>query len=308
MTDPASDTIRGIRAFNRYYTRKIGLLNNRLYGTRFSLTEARMIFHVSEYERITAAEIASFLNLDPGYTSRVLKKLIQAGIFRKEQSDKDSRSHHLFLSDKGKKTLSALEKISGDFIKSLVSDLTVSEQLEILSAMEKITSLLEKDRPGSEIYTLRAMKPGDLGYVAMSHMRLYGEEHGFDHTFEYYVGGDVMAFAKKFDPATENLWIAENRFRPMGSIAIVNNGNGVAQLRWLLVEAGARGCGLGERLVETAIHFAKEKKYDKIILMTTDFLIPARRLYEKFGFYQVSSEKTVEWGRPMSIEYLELKL
>ncbi len=308
MMEQTRDTIHGVRAFNRYYTWKIGLLNNRLYGTEFSLTEARMIFHAGENKGVTAGEIASFLNLDPGYTSRVIKKLTTAGILLKEKSGKDTRSYHLSLSPKGEKILADLEKISGDFIDAILKPLTVSERLEVLSAMEKIRTLLEKDETRADIYTIRSMKPGDLGYVASSHMMLYGVEHGFDNTFEYYVGGDVMAFAKKIDPEKENLWIAENRFRRMGSIAIVNNGDGVAQLRWLLVEAAARGCGLGEKLVETAVGFARQKKYEKIILMTTDFLTPARRLYDKFGFYQVSSEKTVEWGRPMSIEYLELGL
>ncbi len=173
---------------------------------------------------------------------------------------------------------------------------------------EKVLPGLEKDETRADTCTIRTMKPGDLGYVASSHMMLYAAEYQFDHTFEFYVGEAVMAFAKKFDPEKENLWIAESRDRRMGSIAIVNNGNGVAQLRWLLVEAAARGCGLGEKLVETAVGFAREKKYEKIILMTIDFLTPARRLYEKFGFYQVSSEETVEWGRQMAIEYLELKL
>ncbi|OGR11806.1 MAG: hypothetical protein A2097_04180 [Desulfobacula sp. GWF2_41_7] len=308
MMDQIRDIIHSIRAFNRYYTWKIGLLNNRLYGTDFSLTEARMIFHAEENQGVTAGEIASFLNLDPGYTSRVIKKLTDAGILSKEKSGKDTRSYHLSLSPKGKKVLADLEKISGDFIESILSPLTVSEKLEVLSAMEKISTLLEKNETRADIYTLRTMKPGDLGYVAASHALLYAAEYQFDHTFEFYVGEAVMAFAKKFDPEKEALWIAENRFRRMGSIAIVNNGNGVAQLRWLLVEAAGRGCGLGEKLVETAVGFAREKKYEKIILMTIDFLTPARRIYEKFGFAMVSSEKTVEWGREMSIEYLELKL
>ena len=308
MMDQTRDIIHSVRAFNRYYTWKIGLLNNRLYGTDFSLTEARMIFHAGENQGVTAGEIASFLNLDPGYTSRVIKKLTDAGILSKEKSGNDTRSYHLSLSPKGKEILADLEKISGDFIESILIPLAVSEKLEVLSAMEKIRTLLEKDGTRADIYTLRTMKPGDLGYVAASHALLYAAEYRFDPTFEFYVGEAVMAFAKKFDPEKEALWIAENRFRRMGSIAIVNNGNGVAQLRWLLVEAAARGYGLGEKLVETAVGFAREKKYEKIILMTIDFLTPARRIYEKFGFALVSSEKTIEWGREMSIEYLELKL
>ncbi|MCD4721471.1 MAG: GNAT family N-acetyltransferase, partial [Desulfobacula sp.] len=178
---------------------------------------------------------------------------------------------------------------------------------EMVASMQKIQALMEEDR-GSTIYTIRTMKPGDLGYVASSHMALYGAEYQFDNTFEYYVGNDVMAFGEQFDPEKENLWIAENRMQRVGSVAIVNNDKGVAQLRWLLVEASARGYGIGEKLVEIAVSFAREKQYRKIILMTTDFLKPARLLYEKFGFRQISSKKEINWGRQMYIEYLELIL
>jgi len=310
-TSMAGQTITvtdAIRAFNRYYTQKIGLLNNQLYGTDFSLTESRIIFHVGENNGVTAGEMAGLFGLDPGYTSRVIKKMIQADILEKEKSKIDTRIHHLSLSARGKKVLAGLVKISRDFIGSLLQPLASFERQEILLAMEKIYTLLEKDREAADIYTLRSMRPGDLGYVVSSHMQLYGEEHKFDYTFEYYVGKAVMAFRETFDPEKENLWIAENRSQKVGSIAIVNNGKGVAQLRWLLVEAGARGNGIGEKLVDIAVSFAREKQYEKIILMTTDFLAPARKLYEKFGFKLISSEKGVEWGRSMHIEYLELLL
>jgi len=174
--------------------------------------------------------------------------------------------------------------------------------------MEKIQTLLEEDGKRPDIYTIRSMKPGDLGYVASIHMLLYGEEHQFDRTFEYYVGNDVMTFGRDFDPEKENLWIAEQKAQSVGSVAVVNKNEGVAQLRWLIVTASARGNGLGEQLVDTAVNFAREKQYQKIILMTTDFLKPARRLYDKFGFKQTSSEKQTQWGRQMHIEYLELSL
>lgn len=298
----------GVRAFNRYYTHKIGLLNNHLYGTDFSLTESRMIFHVGENKEVAAREMASLFNLDAGYTSRVIKKLMAAGILKKEKSKKDSRIHHLSLSAHGKKVLEGLIGISNGFIDSLLSPLAVSERLEVLSAMNLIQTLLEKGRDSADIYTIRSFKPGDLGYVASSHMALYGAEYKFDGSFEFYVGKAVMAFAEQFDPDRENLWIAESGFQRVGSLAIVNNGKGVAQLRWLLVDAQARGKGIGEKLVETGVRFAREKQYEKIILMTLDFLDAAKHLYEKFGFRQTSSEKGVHWGRQMNVEYLELEL
>ncbi|NOX32798.1 MAG: MarR family transcriptional regulator [Deltaproteobacteria bacterium] len=297
-----------IRAFNRYYTHKIGLLNNHLYGTQFSLTEARIIFHVGENDGVTASKMASLFGLDPGYTSRVIKKIVQADILKKEKSKKDTRIHYLSLTAKGKKVLANLVMISNRFIEDLLQPLANPERVQILEAMERIKNLLEKNIDKTDIYTIRNMRPGDLGYLVSSHMILYGKEYHFDNTFEYYVGNDVMAFGRDFDPEKENLWIAENRFQRVGTIAIVNNGKGVAQLRWLLVEASARGHGIGEKLVDTAVSFAREKLYEKIVLMTTDFLKPARLLYEKFGFKRTSSQEEVKWGKKMRIEYLELLL
>ncbi len=298
----------GIRSFNRFYTNKIGLLNNRLYGSEFSLTEARIIFHVGENKKATAKQMCTLFSLDPGYTSRTIKKLVQADILVKDKSKKDTRSFNLSLSPNGQKVLEGLVKISNGFIGQLLEPLSVSERFEVLSSMETIQSLLEKKKEIPDLYTIRTWRLGDLAYVVSSHMSLYGTEYGFDGSFEYYVGKDVMAFGKGFDVDKENLWIAENRNERVGSIAMVDNGKGVAQLRWLLVEASTRGHGLGEKLVDIAVGFAREKKYKKIILMTTDFLPAARRLYEKFGFKQISRDQEIQWGLTVNIEYLELQL
>ncbi len=302
-----SNITEGIRAFNRFYTNKIGLLNNRLYGSAFSLTESRIIFHVGENEKVTARHICRLFNLDPGYTSRIIKKLVHADIIAKDKSKKDTRSFFLSLSPHGRDVLKGLVKISNRFIGQLLKSLSLAEQKEVLASMENVQTLLGKKSKRSDLFTIRSWKPGDLSYVVSSHMNLYGSEYGFDGSFEYYVGKDVMAFGKGFDAETENLWIAENGNERMGSIAMVNNGNRVAQLRWLLVEASTRGHGLGGKLIETAIDFARDKRYEKIILMTTDFLPAARRLYDQFKFKQVSSDKEVQWGREVTIEYLELK-
>ncbi|MCK5348790.1 MAG: MarR family transcriptional regulator [Desulfobacula sp.] len=297
-----------IRSFNRFYTNKFGLLSNRLHGTDFSLTEARILFQVAENKTVTAGEMASLFGLDPGYTSRIIKKLVLSDILKKEKSKKDTRIHYLSLTANGKKVIVSLVSVSNLFVEKLLQPLTISERLEMVSAMQKIQTLLAKDRESTDIYTIRGMKPGDLAYLVSSHMSLYGAEYNFDYSFEYYVGNDVMTFGKHFDPEKENLWIAENRLERVGSVAIVNNGEGVAQLRWLLIEAFARGNGIGEKLVDIAVNFSREKQYKKIILMTTDFLSAAKQLYEKFGFRQISSQKEVKWGRQMHIEYLELML
>jgi DNA-binding MarR family transcriptional regulator/GNAT superfamily N-acetyltransferase len=297
-----------IRVFSRYYTNRLGLLNNRLYGTDFSLTEARILFQVAENRVVTAGKIASLFSLDPGYTSRIIKKLVKADILVKEKSKKDTRIHYLSLSSNGEKALLSLVTNSNRFIETLLQSLSVSEKLEMVASMQKIQALMEKERGSKDIYTIRTLKPGDLGYITSSHMSFYGVEYQFDHTFEFYVGNGVMAFGEQFDPEKENLWIAENRMQRVGSVAIVNNDKGVAQLRWLLVEASARGYGIGKKLVEIAVSFAREKQYQKIILMTSDFLRPARLLYEKFDFRQITSKKEVNWGRQMHTEYLELIL
>ena len=297
-----------IRSFNRYYTNKLGLLNNRLHGTNFSLTEARILFQVAENRAVTAGKIASLFSLDPGYTSRIIKKLVQTDIFKKEKSKKDTRIYYLSLTANGKRVLSSLITASNRFLEKLLQPLSLSERVEIIRAMQKIQILLEKDRESMDIYTIRTMKPGDLGYVVSSHMILYEAEYNFDYSFEYYVGNDVMAFGKHFDSQKENLWVVESRLERVGSVAIVNNGKGVAQLRWLLIEASARGNGIGEKLVDIAVSFAREKHYKKIILMTADFLAAAKKLYEKFGFRQISSQKEEKWGRQVHIEYLELML
>lgn len=307
LKDNTSST-EAIRAFNRYYTNRIGLLDNHLYGSKFSLTECRILFHVGENSLVTAGEMASLFNMNPGYTSRIIKKLVKLDILAKERSAKDTRIYYLSLTHNGKKVLSGLISISNQMIESLLQPLSISQRMEIVASMQKIQELLEKDNKKADVYTIRTMGPGDLGYVASSHMMLYGAEYDFDRSFEYYVGKDVMAFGKNFNSEKENLWVAESRMERLGSVAIVNNGKGVAQLRWLLVEASARGNGLGEKLVDLAVDFAREKQYDKILLMTINFLHAAKKLYDKFGFRRISSKKEITWGRQMQIEYLELTL
>ncbi len=303
-----TERIGKIRSFNRFYTNLLGLLDKTLLKSAYSLTDVRILFELNNLSTSTASEIVKLLNLDPAYLSRILSSFEEKNLILKECSSKDMRKRLLSLTSTGKDLISELQERASEQIIMLLSNLTDEDQNKLANSMEVIERILKREPEKSEFYSIRSHKPGDIGYITYRHGVIYTMEYQLDETFEAYVAKYMAQFVENYDPAKDCLWIVEIGTEVVGSIAIVNVNDNIAQLRWLLVEPYARNKGIGTKLMYEAISFCKYQGYKKIILGTFSDLKMARRLYEKNGFQLVNSKTHPIWGQTLTEEDWELDL
>ncbi|HKC44943.1 MAG TPA: bifunctional helix-turn-helix transcriptional regulator/GNAT family N-acetyltransferase [Burkholderiales bacterium] len=300
--------VASVRRFNRLYTQRIGALDEGLLKSPFSLAEVRVLYEVAHRSGATAAELARDLALDPGYLSRILGRLARRGLVRRTRSDADARRTLLDLTDKGAKTLGPLEARSSEDIRGLLGTLSDAEQTRLVGAMATIEALFGARPAGGAPYVLRPHRPGDIGWIVHRHAALYAQEYGWDEAFEALVAEVGAKFIRGYDAKRERCWIAERDGEAVGSVILVRKSNGVAQLRLLLVEPGARGLGIGTHLVEECIRFARHAGYRKIMLWTNSILHAARRIYEAAGFRLVSEKPHRSFGKDLVGQTWELDL
>lgn len=309
MPDAALEqAIAQVRAFNRFYTQKIGVLNEGLLASAFTLTQVRVLWELAHRADLTAGELARALGLDPGYLSRVLADFERRGLLARTASRTDRRSSHLALTKKGARAFAPLDRRSHDQVAALLGTLTPDEQRRLLAALGAVQALLGAPAERSAPFVLRAHRAGDIGWVVSRHGALYHEEYGWDLTFEALVAEIAAAFLRHFDPQREHCWIAERDGVPLGSVFCVAQSKRVAKLRLLLVEPAARGLGLGNALVAECIRFARAAGYRTLTLWTNDILVAARHIYERHGFRLVREEKHHSFGRDLVGQYWELPL
>lgn len=305
-----SQRIALIRDFNRFYTRRIGVLREGLLRTPYSLAESRILFEIANRREPTAADLCRALDMDAGYLSRLLQGLERQGLVSRERSAEDGRRRLLTLTEEGRKAYGILNLRARDEVQAMVGDLPEEDQRSLIASMESIHRVLGGEAAPSEPFTLRTHEPGDMGWVVHRHGVLYWEEYGWDERFEALVARIVADFADRFDRRTDRCWIAERGGRRAGSVFVVRDGEDrtVARLRLLLVEPGFRGHGLGGRLVEECLRFARSAGYRKITLWTNSVLEAARHIYGKAGFKVLKREKHHSWGHDLTGEYWELPL
>lgn len=296
---PAEDRIAAIRRFTRFYTRRLGVLREGLLDSPFSLTEARVLYELAHRPDLTAGELCQDLDLDPGYLSRILKRFEEQNLVSRARSESDARQHHLSLTEKGREAFAPLDRQSREQIAALLAPIPEADQSHLVAAMRMIEAQLDPQRQDSRSFTLRAHRPGDMGWITHRHGALYAQEYGWDETFEALVAEIVAGFIRNFDPQKEHCWIAERDGHILGSIFIVKQSDEVAKLRLLYVEPHARGLGVGKRLVDEAIRFARERGYRQITLWTNDILHAARGIYAKAGFRLVSAESHHSFGHDL---------
>lgn len=306
--EQAPGRIEAIRQFNRFYTRKIGVLDEGLLKSPFSLTEVRVLYELSAREQLSATDLAVGLNLDSGYVSRLLTGLEKRGLIRKAQSKTDGRQSILSLTAKGRSTFAPLNERSRREVGAMIGGLPEPQQARLLDSMRTIRGLLGDGAPSPAAYVLRPHRAGDMGWIVHRHGVLYAQEYGWDQTFEAVVAGIVSEIIVKFNPKRERFWIAEREGEILGSIGLVEKSQKVAKLRLLLVEPAARGMGLGKALVRECIHFARQCGYRKITLWTQSNLTAARRIYEQAGFRLTHQEKTRSFGHDLVSETWDLDL
>src|SRR5579864_4566475 len=291
-----SSAIREVRKFNRFYTRQIGVLQDGLLRSPFSLTEVRVLYEVAHRDQVTAGELGKDLGLDAGYLSRVLSSFEQRGLLRRKRSAQDARQSFLNLTAKGQKVFAPLEARSDRQVAEMLDKVGPRQQKELVSAMHSIERALGQNgnpRP----YLMRTHEPGDMGWVVYRHGALYWQEYGYDERFEALVAGIVAEFIQNFDAKRERCWIAERDREILGTVFLVRKSKTACKLRLLLVEPSARGMGLGRRLVTECVRFGRDAGYKKIMLWTQSELGAARHLYKEAGFRLVKQKAHKSWGR-----------
>ena len=315
MSPPVPARTEAVRRFNRFYTRRIGVLHEKLAATRFRLTESRLLWELAHRERTTGAELARDLDLDPGYVSRLLRALKEQQLIRAERREGDARHLHLSLTAVGRRAFAPLDRQSAADVDKLLASLGDGEQRRLLRAMAEIETLLGDERSTTP-WLLRAPHAGDIGWVVERHGRVYADEYGWDMRFESLVARIAADFVDRLDPAKEACWIAERNGSPVGCVFLVQARDdtsgavveGSAQLRLLLVEPAARGLGIGARLVAECERFARRSGYRRIVLWTNSVLAAARAIYANAGYRLVASEPHESFGHRLVGETWELAL
>jgi DNA-binding MarR family transcriptional regulator/GNAT superfamily N-acetyltransferase len=301
--------VRGVRHFNRFYTRKIGVLREGLLDSSLSLTEVRVLYELSRRTDATATALRAELGLDAGYLSRILRGFRKRGWIERKPAADDARQRLLTLTRAGRAAFAPLDERSNDEVARLLGDVPRADLDRLLGAMKTIEDVLEPGSAAATPVVLRPHRPGDIGWVVHRHGVLYADEWGYDERFEALVAGIVAGFVERFDPARERCWIAEKDGERVGSVFLVRSSKRVAKLRLLLVEPSARGLGIGKHLVDECIRFARQCRYDKLVLWTQSELKAARRIYQQAGFRLTGTERHRSWGRDdLVAESWELKL
>ncbi|TDD79938.1 MarR family transcriptional regulator [Actinomadura darangshiensis] len=282
-----------VRAFNRFYTGVIGVLGEGLVRSPYSLTEARVIFELAQREDTEVLALRRALGLDAGYLSRMLTRFETDGLVARERAVGDARRQIVRLTARGREVFAMLDERSVAEIRELLDELAPADRGRLLTAMRSIHGILG-DRPAGDAFVLRALRPGDLGWVVGRNGALYDVECGWDRTYEALVASVVADYVRGHDPERENAWIAETGGVRLGAVFCVRREDDVAQLRLLHVEPDARGMGVGAALVGECVRFAAETGYGEIMLWTTALQRPAHRLYERAGFVLEEEEPAVE--------------
>jgi DNA-binding MarR family transcriptional regulator/N-acetylglutamate synthase-like GNAT family acetyltransferase len=323
--------VHTVRRFNRFYTRQIGVLQEKLLHSPFSLTEGRVLYEIAYHGDTgtprttapTAADLAKVLDVDGGYLSRILRRFTRRRLISRTTSNADGRQAHLALTNRGHAALARLQQLARDDVADTLKHLTPVERRRVVDAMRLIQRAFseagddaigespadahEAGREGVP-FTLREHRVGDMGWIVSRQSTLYAEEYGWTTEYEALAAEIVAHFLKAFDPARERCWVAERDGSPVGAVMIVKQSDAVAKLRLLHVERSARGLGIGRHLVGECVRFSRGAGYEKITLWTQANLLAARHLYEAAGFACVAKEPHHRFGKDLVAETWELVL
>ena len=310
MPAPSPDLERrvaAVRRFSRFYTRQLGLLREGLNDTRFSLTEGRVLYELAHRDPTTATALAAELDLDPGYLSRILRRFGEDGLVAKKRAPNDARQSLIAITAKGRKAFAPLNKGSRDQVAALLERLAPAEQERVVAAMATVeNTLVPPSAP--PVLLLRQHRPGDMGWVTSANATLYAQEYGWDITYEALVAKITAEFIENFDARRERCWIAEMNGERVGSVFVVRKTDAIAKLRLLIIDPRARGLGLGKRLVEECLRFAKDAGYTSMTLWTQSILTAARAIYHRAGFRLVAEEPHHSFGVDLIGETWEREL
>jgi DNA-binding MarR family transcriptional regulator/GNAT superfamily N-acetyltransferase len=294
----ADGDVAAVREFNRFYTGVLGLLREGLLDTPYSLTEARIIFELARQDEAEVVEVRRWLDLDAGYLSRLLARFEADGLVRRSRSPGDGRRQVIRLTQVGRALFGRLDALSNEQIRGLLAPIPAGRRSRLTAAMAGIREILA-DTPAAGTVVLRPPAPGDLGWVVQRNAALYTAEYGWDETYEALVARIVADYAARTDRTGEAAWIAEVTGERAGCVFCMRKDERTAQLRLLLVEPSARGMGVGGRLVDECLAFARRAGYREIVLWTNDVLHAARRIYQRAGFELIASQPHHSFGHDL---------
>jgi DNA-binding MarR family transcriptional regulator/GNAT superfamily N-acetyltransferase len=310
MNSTYAPLIKIIRRFNRYYTNTLGLLNQHMLESEFSLAEARILYDIAHTENLTSKKLIEGLRIDPGYLSRIIKRFEKHELVYRVQSHEDKRSYYLYLTDKGSDTLAKLDGLSDNQIFQMVSCLSEQDHISLGESMKTIENTLSGKNliKDEDIKIRHDLRPGDVGYLIQLHGWIYAEECGYNHIFEAYVCKTFYDFMLNYNPQKDRVWFVEANKQIVGAIAVVGHSAIRAQLRWFILHPNYRDKGLGKMLLSESIVFCKNKGYQKVFLETTKDQEKAIAMYRKAGFEKVAEHGNNTWGKDLVEETYELKL
>jgi DNA-binding MarR family transcriptional regulator/GNAT superfamily N-acetyltransferase len=308
VSDPSKDEIAAIRGFNRFYTRKLGIIEPKLFESPWTLQEARIIYEIGARQCCTATDLVRSLGLDPGFLSRTLQALQRRKIIVRKLSKSDQRVNELSLSAAGRGALEDLENRSRSTVGAVLERLDANQRAAIVHAMMTIEHTLEPPARPRPAFLLRSHRAGDIGWIISRHGAVYAQEYGWDSSFEALAADIGAQFIRSYDPSREHCWIAEIGGDPVGSIFLVKASDEIAKIRLLLVEKKARGLGIGRELTEQCIRFARQTGYKSITLWTQSILVAARGVYSAAGFRRIKEEGHQSFGVDLIGETWELEL
>ena len=304
---PPEDTVAAVRRFNRFYTGAIGVLDKAYLGGPYTLAENRVVYEIGTRRTVTPGQIAAELSLDPGYLSRMLTRLERDGLIARRKSDEDGRSVTLSLTGQGQTYFTTVDARSAALVEGLMEGLTCAQRIRLADALETVRDLLAPERAPSPA-TLRPHQAGDMGWIVEQHALIYGGEYGWNAGIEAVTARVCTAFLEHHDPARERCWVAVQGGERLGSVFLVKETEEVARLRLLLLTPAARGQGLGRKLVEECVAFARAAGYREIVLWTHEVLTAARKIYAAVGFSLEETWIHEEFGRPEVSETWRLRL
>ena len=303
-----NNRVSAFREFNRFYTQKIGVLRDGYLGGSLSLTRVRVLYEIANRKKTTASELSRDLALDPGYLSRIVKAFSRENIIERSRSTTDGRESFLRLTNDGRRVFVSLNDRAEIEISGLLNSIPPIQQERLIEAMQTIEHAFHPEQKHEVQYSLRAPRPGDLGWIVYRHGAVYAQEYGWNQEFEGLVAKIVAHFIEHYCPERERFWIAEMNGEIVGCVCIVQKSRAVAQLRLLLVEPKARGLGIGSRLVRECTTFAKNAGYEKITLWTNSVLRKARKVYQSEGYRLKHKERHHSFGHDLTSETWELRL
>jgi DNA-binding MarR family transcriptional regulator/GNAT superfamily N-acetyltransferase len=304
----AEGMVASVRAFNRFYTRQLGVLDESVLASGLSLTEMRVLYELAHRDGATATGLGRDLGLDAGYLSRLLSKFEARRWLRRSPAPGDARQSLLVLTPSGRKAFAPIEKAAREQIATWLEALPPPQRDRLVKSMQTVQRLLGGLPEPKVPYVLRDLRPGDLGWIVHRQGLLYHQEYGWDETFDGLLAEIAGAFVKSFDAKRERCWVAEREGEVVGSVFLVRASGKVAKLRMLYVESSARGLGIGGRLVEECIDFARAKGYRTLTLWTNDILVSARKIYQAAGFRLVAEERHHSFGKDLVGQNWDLAL